>query len=125
MNDMEISKSYSIEQIENEQHLIINAYYMNQKVATTDAGSIDNIMEKVKLFNEEYETLQQENQLMFEIQDNYNQLQFNWNSLREWVQSEYNRYLNDTENLIHSNVEIIDFSRILDKMNELESSDNK
>ena len=86
MNDKGIIKSYSIEQIENEQHLIINAYYMNQKVATTDAGSIDNIMEKVKLFNEEYETLQQENQLMFEIQDNYNQLQSNWNSLRELIE---------------------------------------
>lgn len=51
-------------------------------------------------------------------------LQSNWNSLREWLESEYNRYLNDTENLIHSNVEVIDFSRMLDKMNELEGVKN-
>ena len=52
-----------------------------------------------------------------------NQLTNNWNELEEWVKSEYNRYYNDTENLVLSNVETMDYSRMLDKMKEIKEND--
>lgn len=39
--------------------------------------------------------------------------------LEEWTKSEYDRYYNDKENLVFSNVEVIDFGRVLDKIQEL------
>lgn len=39
--------------------------------------------------------------------------------LEKWLQSEYDRYSNDKENLVFSNVEVIDFQRVLDKLKEL------
>ena len=44
--------------------------------------------------------------------------------LEEWIKSEYNRYLNDKENLVFSNVEVIDFGRVLDKIQELKEKYN-
>ncbi len=41
------------------------------------------------------------------------------NELEKWVKSEYDRYYNDKENLVFSNVEVIDFGRVLDKLQEL------
>ena len=52
------------------------------------------------------------------------QLTNNWNELEEWVESEYNRYYNDTENLVLSNVETMDYSRMLDKMKEIKERKN-
>ena len=49
----------------------------------------------------------------------------NWNELEEWVESEYNRYYNDTENLVLSNVETMDYSRMLDKMKEIKDGNNE
>ena len=63
-----------------------------------------------------------ENGIICEKNKKIDQLTNNWNELEEWVKSEYNRYLNDTENLIHSNVETIDYSRMLDKMKEIKES---
>ena len=39
--------------------------------------------------------------------------------LEEWTKSEYDRYYNDKENLVFSNVEVIDFGRVLNKIQEL------
>ena len=39
--------------------------------------------------------------------------------LEEWTKSEYDRYYNDKENLVFSNVEVIDFGRVLDKIQKL------
>ncbi len=41
------------------------------------------------------------------------------NELEKWVKSEYDRYYNDKENIVFSNVEVIDFGRVLDKLKEL------
>ncbi len=73
--------------------------------------------------------LLRENGLLYgenkELKQQITQLTNNWNELEEWVESEYNRYYNDTENLILSNVETMDYSRMLDKMKEIkEGKDN-
>lgn len=60
--------------------------------------------------------LQEARYLLACLNKKYNQLTNNWNELEEWVESEYNRYFNDTENLVLSNVETMDYSRMLDKM---------
>lgn len=58
---------------------------------------------------EEYEQLEQENKQLKNI----------LTELEEWTKSEYDRYYNDKENLVFSNVEVIDFGRVLDKIQEL------
>ena len=51
----------------------------------------------------------------------YNQLQSNWNSLREWLESRTNNFQEDVSTpILH---EQIVCSLILDKMNELEGKD--
>ena len=47
------------------------------------------------------------------------------NELEKWVKSEYDRFYNDEENIVFSNVEVIDFGRVLDKLKELQGSDKK
>ena len=52
----------------------------------------------------------------------YKQLQSNWNSLREWLESRTNNFQEDVNTpILH---EQIVCSLILDKMNELEGKDN-
>ena len=41
------------------------------------------------------------------------------NELEKWLVREYKRYLNDTDNLVFSNVEVNDFNRVLNKLKEL------
>ena len=54
------------------------------------------------------------NQIEYELRDDYNdsleQLQYNWNSLREWLENNQDGF----------NIRVV-----LNKMNELEESDNK
>lgn len=47
------------------------------------------------------------------------------NELEKWLKSEYERYLNDEENLVFSNVEAIDYGSVLNKLKELEGSDKE
>lgn len=55
------------------------------------------------------EQLQQENKQLNNI----------LTELEEWTKSEYDRYYNDKENLVFSNVEVIDFGRVLNKIQKL------
>jgi DNA integrity scanning protein DisA with diadenylate cyclase activity len=75
-----------------------------------------NMIEKTPL------ELERENRM---LKQQIEELTNNWNELEEWVQSEYNRYFNDTENLVLSNVETMDYSRMLDKMKEIKGDDNE
>ena len=54
-----------------------------------------------------------------EIEDYINQLQSNWNSLREWLKEEIEK-VNGTENVCFQKVY---YEEVLDKMNELESDE--
>lgn len=54
-----------------------------------------------------------------ELQQENKQLKSILTELEEWTKSEYDRYYNDKENLVFSNVEVIDFGRVLDKIQEL------
>lgn len=65
-----------------------------------------------------------ENEIICEKNKQIQELTNNWNELEEWVESEYNRYFNDTENLVLSNVETMDYSRMLDKMKEIKERKN-
>lgn len=47
-----------------------------------------------------------------------NQLQSNWNSLRQWVQKHYDEYKDMEQDAM------FEFGLMLDKMNELEGKDN-
>lgn len=47
------------------------------------------------------------------------------NELEKWLKSEYERYLNDEENLVFSNVEAIDYGSVLNKLKELKGSDKE
>lgn len=60
---------------------------------------------------------------ILELHKEIERLNNNWNELEKWVKSEYDRYYNDKENLVFSNVEVIDFGRVLDKLQELKGSD--
>lgn len=48
-----------------------------------------------------------------------NQLQSNWNSLREWVQKHYDEYKDMEQDAM------FEFGLMLDKMNELEGKDKE
>lgn len=79
--------------------------------------------ERGKYFQEKWDEMEYKFANM-EMKQQIIQLTNNWNELEEWVESEYNRYLNDTENLIHSNIETIDYSRMLNKMKEIKEGNN-
>lgn len=49
----------------------------------------------------------------------YNQLQSNWNSLREWVQKHYDEYKDMEQDAM------FEFGLVLDKMNKLEGKDKE
>ena len=63
----------------------------------------------------------------------YLQLQSNWNSLREWIEKNIKEkpllttyfFECDGKQKSISTIELEELKRVLDKMNELESSDNK
>lgn len=105
--------------VENEE-LIVDYYFNNQKTSSINAGNIENILNKCKLYDEEYETLLKQNERMKHIAKDYEQLQQenkqlkdNWNKLKEYISAEW--YCFDNES-----VEFEVAKEILDKMQELE-----
>ena len=70
MND-EITKSYEIVKHYDKYHLKLKLYYYGQKVAETDVGIIDDILEKVKLYEEEYNNLIAQNNIIKKIQNDF------------------------------------------------------
>lgn len=126
------------------EHLILDYYFNNEKIASTNAGCITDILNKVNLYNEEYNTLIEQNKQMIDIAKHYEQLQQenkqlseeytkvqkmyedtfrdyqqlkdNWNKLKEFVLK---------KQAVLFNTEYTCYSNVLDKMQELEQgSDN-
>jgi predicted transcriptional regulator len=71
----------------------------------------------------------QANNKNLELIQEINQLQSNWNSLREWLKNKIDNFQDDvSEPILHEQMTmrvIYEYMENLDKMNELESSDNK
>ena len=72
-------------------------------------------MNDKELMEMEIENLEEDRKLLL---NHINKLQSNWNSLREWLFSEYLKKQHTEEN------NLIRISLLLDKMNELEGKDN-
>lgn len=111
--------------------LIIDNYFNDLKIASINGGSVENILKKCKLYDEEYETFLKENEYMkhiakdFErLQQENKQLKDNWNKLKEYIDIKlYNtEYLQKLcgcriDDEIHMTLDIIK-----KKMQELEGS---
>jgi hypothetical protein len=116
--------------------LIIDNYFNNLKIGSINCGSVENILNKCKLYDGEYETLLKENEYMkhiakdFEqLQQENNQLKCNWNKLREYIKEtklkEFEKSYGKRYGKTFTQAEIVVCNMILDKMLELEKgSDN-
>lgn len=97
--------------------MIGDTYYTSMIINSARKAMLDNITALDK------ETLQRELEshlkLEFKYKDELDRLTNDWNELEKWVESEYDRYYNDTENLVLSTVETTDYSRMLNKMKEI------
>jgi len=67
--------------------LIMDNYFNNLKIGSINCGGVESILGKCKLFDEEYVALLKENK----------QLKDNWNKLKEWVNKNYNYYINNAD----------------------------
>lgn len=63
--------------------LIIDNYFNNLKIGSINGGSVENILNKCKLYDEEYETLLKENEYMKHIAKDFEQLQQENKQLQE------------------------------------------
>lgn len=122
--------------------LIIDNYFNDLKIGSINGGSVENILKKCKLYDEEYETFLKENEYMKHIAKDFERLQQenkqlkekldcdlqwalkyekqvnNWNKLRKWIV--YNKHNENTE----QHYLVIDYGTLLGKMQELEGSDS-
>lgn len=118
--------------------LIIDNYFNDLKIGSINGGSVENILKKCKLYDEEYETFLKENEYMKHIAKDFEQLQQenkqlkekldcdlqwafkyekqvdNWNKLRKWIV--YNKHNENTE----QHYLVVDYGTLLGKMQELE-----
>ena len=62
--------------------LIIDNYFNNLKMGSINGGSVENILNKCKLYDEEYGTLLKENEYMKHIAKDFEQLQQENNQLK-------------------------------------------
>jgi predicted RNase H-like nuclease (RuvC/YqgF family) len=65
--------------------LIIDNYFNNLKIGSINGGSVENILNKCKLYDEEYETLLKENEYMKHIAKDFEQLQQENKQLKEKI----------------------------------------
>lgn len=122
--------------------LIIDNYFNDLKIGSINGGSVENILKKCKLYDEEYETFLKENEYMKHIAKDFERLQQenkqlkekldcdlqwalkyekqvnNWNKLRKWIV--YNKHNENTE----QHYLVVDYGTLLGKMQELEGSDS-
>lgn len=109
--------------------LIIDNYFNNLKIGSINCGSVENILNKCKLYDEEYETLLKENEYMIHIAKDFEQLQQENKQLKDnW--SKLKKYLHNVDVVIDYNENFdghfINYDELIDKMKELEQgSDNK
>ena len=87
---------------------------MNDKV------SLEEYLELLNKYEELRGNLIHRNNEYYVLKDDHNQLQSNWNSLREWLEEEYKKYDIGTKTYGQAQVE-----ETLDKMNELEGKDKE
>ena len=104
-------------EIDAHNHLVLKSKFNGLEVATIDGGDIEEILHKVKMYNEEYDTLFSQNNLMQQIAKDYeqkeeqlDQLTNNWNELEEW--------------LIYWKDVFITYQNVLDKMKEIKDKEN-
>lgn len=95
--------------------LIIDNYFNNLKIGSINGGSVENILNKCKLYDEEYETLLKENEYMKHIAKDFEQLQ------------QENKKLNGTiqtyDILLKSNIE--ENKQLQERIEYLERSNNR
>lgn len=109
--------------------LIIDNYFNNLKIGSINCGSVENILNKCKLYDEEYETLLKENEYMIHMAKDFEQLQQENKQLKDnW--SKLKKYLHNVDVVIDYNENFdghfINYDELIDKMKELEQgSDNK
>lgn len=73
--------------------LIIDSYFNNFKIGSINGGSVENILNKCKLYDEEYETLLKENEYMIHIAKDFEQLQQENKQLKEILKNvEYHTF---------------------------------
>lgn len=65
--------------------LIIDNYFNNLKIGSINCGSVENILNKCKLYDGEYETLLKENEYMKHIAKDFDQLQQENKQLKEEI----------------------------------------
>lgn len=122
--------------------LIIDNYFNNLKIGSINGGSVENILNKCKLYDEEYGTLLKENEYMKHIAKDFEQLQQENKKLNGTIQTynillkanvEENKQLKDNWNKLKEYAkEIISTDNelygtdLLNKMQEIEKEgDNK
>lgn len=122
--------------------LIIDSYFNDLIIGSIDGGSVENILNKCKLYDEEYETFLKENEYMKHITKDFEQLQQenkqlkdNWIKLKEYLENEIKLYENDIQNfkkdykvyslLINDlRVSKSKMEEVLNEMQEIERSDS-
>lgn len=65
--------------------LIIDNYFNDLKIASINGGSVENILKKCKLYDEEYETFLKENEYMKNIAKDFEQLKQKNKQLKEVI----------------------------------------
>lgn len=124
--------------------LIIDNYFNDLKIASINGGSVENILKKCKLYDEEYETFLKENEYMKNIAKDFERLQQeneqlkekldcdlqwafkyekqvdNWNKLKEYLHN-VDVVIDYSENYDGS---FINYDELINKMQELEGSDS-
>ncbi len=107
--------------------LVIDNYFNDLKIASINGGSVENILKKCKLYDEEYETFLKENEYMkhiakdFErLQQENKQLKDNWVKLKEYLHN-VDVVIDYSENYDGS---FINYDELINKMQEIEGSDS-
>ena len=95
--------------------LIIDNYFNNLKIGSINGGSVENILNKCKLFDEEYGTLLKENEYMKHIAKDFEQLQQENKKLNGAIQT--------YDILLKSNIE--ENKQLQERMEYLERSNNR
>lgn len=95
--------------------LIIDNYFNNLKIGSINGGSVENILNKCKLYDEEYGTLLKENEYMKHIAKDFEQLQQENKKLNGAIQT--------YDILLKSNIE--ENKQLQERMEYLERSNNR
>lgn len=95
--------------------LIIDNYFNNLKIGSINGGSVENILNKCKLYDEEYGTLLKENEYMKHIAKDFEQLQQENKKLNGAIQT--------YDILLKSNIE--ENKQLQERIEYLERSNNR